>query len=167
MAGPGDLSGDQLRYFGAIQAATRVYANTAEIWMAVKGQAEATGESLPAGMFTAVNVMRGLAAGLRSAAQTFEGATSSDPITAAMIGTQPYANLSGPDVIPGYDVRFQVSMTYGDGTTQDEWYVRRYSGGLPDTVGDLYGELADFADGLATGYGTSAGPISNVEIGAI
>ena len=166
MPGRFDLTPGQAQLYGVIQRAVRDRESTAEIWGAVRREAERLGVALPQGMFQAVNTMRSLAAGLRVTSERLAKAEAITPLTAEFIGQQVYMR-GGDNPLSGssYHVRFQVPRTVGDETTM-ETYTMQFDGALPSTVGELYDELSFYVDQLAGDYGVALGDVGSIEIGA-
>lgn len=153
-------------FWGSILLAARVHATTAEVWQAIRDYSNAYGVTIPGNMFSEVNRMRSLATSLRTSAELLGSAAPGDAITGSMIGTQLYARSAlERSLAPAYHVRFELSTTTGEGTSTG-WYTLEYEGGLPPTVGDLYHEVATYADSLAGAYGSAVGELGAIEIGA-
>lgn len=152
-------------WWGTILAAARERATTAQVWQAIRTQAEQQGLRVPSNLFAEVNRMRGLASGLQRSSRNLDRASSADAITSSMIGAQVYARSPlERELAPLYHVRFQMTTSAG-GQTQRDWYTLEYSGQLPTTVGQMMDDVLDYALGLSGGYGVEFRELGSVEIG--
>lgn len=167
MAPRAGLTGEQLSYFGAIQARSRQRLTTAEVWEAVKDEAARRGEPLPAGMFQAVNQLRAQATALRNASDRLARAGQNEAILADHLAPLPYGHnpsaSGGPRV---FDVRVHYTAVR-QGLDVQDYVTLRYTGGLPATVGELQQEAFDVTSSLVEGYGASFGDITGIEIGEL
>lgn len=153
-------------WWGSILASAREKATTAEVWDAIRSYASDAGVALPSDIFQRVNDMRSLAVGLRTSSESLMRASTDQAITNREIGQQLYARSPFDQAAaPLYHVRFEMTTQVG-GQQETGWYTLEYSGQLPATVGDLFADLGDYADGLAGSYGQALVATGRVEIGA-
>lgn len=154
-------------FWAKIIAASREHVGTAELWRRLNTEAERLGVSYPRGIVQDVNRMRSLASRLAYGSEALSRALPTDAITSKMLGKSLYGRGElGPGQIPAWDVRFQVAVTNGDGTSTG-WYRLRYTGTLPATVGSLMDDLDAYTEILGGEYGATVGEVSSVTIGAI
>lgn len=146
---------------GVINAGAQARASTADIWAAVRGEAERLGITDLSGGFVAVNEYRSIYAGQRNAATAFGGASDAELFTRAYAPEDINArNLADQALFPEYMVRFDMQVIDQDGnptirtvTMKDTW--------LPDmTVGDVRQAVLESAAGLANDYGITLTGVS-------
>lgn len=152
-------------FWGKIMHMVRERADTATLWEDIRRQAAQDGLRLPRTILTDVARMRSAAVKLRTASEILSKAQGSDTITSAMMGRTIYArDLSSPEIVPQWHVRFSVPVTTSEGT-EDRWYMMQYQGTYPQTVDQLMGDLEAYASALAGSYGAEFGSVGSVELG--
>lgn len=156
-----------LAAWGDIQQAVGNRASTAEIWGALRSVLAPNGEPLPSGAFQAVNQLRGLAASVRNAAESFGKANDSDLVTSTMVSQ----NINSRDALqqalaPSYEIRYQATLTI-DGVSTVQWFTSHTSMLTGMTKGDLVSLLALGNEALGSEYGGSVDGVDNVSISAV
>lgn len=137
MANQAGLTGAQAALFGTILAAARNHATTAEIWGAIRSEADRYGVSLPTGMFGAVNTMRSLATRTIVASERLSAAGPNDAIEGGMIGQAVYSRSQvGRALVPEWHAYVQTTSIV-QGEQVQGWTFMPYTGTLPATVGEL------------------------------
>lgn len=129
-------------YLGVIEAAARVKASTADIWAAVRAEAQRVGVPTLGISFGDVTAIRSWAVRLRNADAAFAGASKSDSITANMVTTAIWSpqDHAGIATTPNYLARAQVTVQQPDGTVTTQWMSWNFADspfGL-DTTGSPY-----------------------------
>ena len=111
------------------------------------------GETLSFADAQAVAVLAGYAARLENAASVFRGADFSDPITAGMIGTPPWArDQQLMNTAPIWHATFEMTFTDEFGNTRTEFRTSVFEMTLPETVGELTADILDDAEAMARKY---------------
>lgn len=156
-----------MEYFGAIQGAVSSRASTAEVWDALRTQSAATGRPIPAGAFLAVNELRSIAVGLRSASEELNSAGGVGSLQSNMIGAAPYARSEAAQLAqPAWEVKFLHTMLV-DGLETATWATTYFYGSLPATLEELQNAVAADATLMSTHYGAEASlGVSNLSIAA-
>ena len=154
-------------FFGAIQGAVTNRLSTADVWSALRSASEAQGLPIPSGAFLAVNQLRSIAVGMRTASEALAAAGAEAGITSAMIGQAPYGRtLQEQTLAPAWEVRFQNTLLQ-DGEQSSVWSTTYYYGSLPATTGELLSGVSADAAMMASNYGAEASlGISNVHVNA-
>ena len=154
-------------FFGAIQGAVSGRLSTADVWSAIRSASEAQGIPVPSGAFLAVNQLRSIAVGMRTASEVLAAAGSEAGITSAMIGQAPYGRSLQEQVLaPAWEVRFLNSLLI-DGIESGIWSTTYYYGSLPATVGELLNGVSADALMMPSLYGSEASlGISHVHVNA-
>lgn len=154
-------------FWGVIQSAVNQRKSTAEVWQAVKSEAEKQGVSLAGVRIQDMNTLRGLAARVRNASENFMRADLDAVIDPTMVSH--YINsrdLNAISQAPIYQVRFQhVVSEFGE--EQTIWRTVRYTVDLPLTKGELLDELEAGAMQMASEYGQEHLGIGQIEIALV
>lgn len=157
-------------WFGVIRGAVNVYANTAEIWSAIRQYAATQNVTWKGGeinMLQAVNTMRSLAAGQRNAGLTLEKARGEDFIGANMIGAAIYSRPTGVrEAAPNYHVSFTLTHSRSGVVSQETFRLAYDYTNLPNTVGELRDDVQAYGIGLGDTYGTDVTDVTDLEIQA-
>jgi hypothetical protein len=153
-------------FWNAIQDKAREHATTGELWQAIRETAADRGWSTQGLTLQEVNRMRSAASSMVYSGERLARSKPDDPLGDRFIGRQVYA---GSDWLskgnPAYHVRFQVDIQTV-GTIETHWYTMQYDGSLPATTGELYDDIALYADELGGDYGVGVVGYGAVEIGA-
>lgn len=148
-------------YLGVIEAAARVKASTADIWTAVRAEAERVGVPTLGISFGDVTAIRSWAVRMRNADQAFASANPTDNITANMLTTAIWSpqDHAGIATTPNYLARAQVTVEKPDGTVTTQWMSWNFADspfgldatGSPYTVGSYTQQITDvFASRVQT-----------------
>jgi len=154
-----------MEFFGSIQGAVSARSSTADVWDAIRSQSVATGRPIPAGAFLAVNELRSIAVGMRTASETLAAAGGIGSLSSAMIATAPYQRSAASQMAgPAWEVRFLNTLMV-DGLETGTWSTTYFYGSLPARIEDLQNAVAADAALMASHYGpaTSVG-VSNLSI---
>lgn len=140
--------------WGVIQAGVAVRASTAELWAEIRGFASEHNIPLGQGAFAAVNEMRGMAAGIRRGAETFQAADPEQAFTVNMAPADIALRSEGARLAqPEYLVRFDLTFTDPGGDIVTKTVSMRDAWRPGMTVSDVYDAVADAAEGLGLDYG--------------
>ena len=140
-------------YLGVIEAAARVKAGTADIWAAVRAEAQRVGVPTLGISFGDVTAIRSWAVRMRNADAAFAGANPTDNITADMVTTAIWSpqDHAGIATTPNYLARAEVTIEKPDGTVTTQWMSWNFADspfgfdatGSPYTVGSYTQTLTD------------------------
>jgi len=154
-----------MAWWGAIQGSVRARATTAQVWQAIRDYGVANNLAYPPGMFAAVNGLRSMATSLRASSEQLHRAPIDAVITGAMIGRLPYARgATSQALLREFHVRVGYEAIGALGK-QPGYITLPYTGNLPTTVGDLYGDAATVLDSLSIGYGVEVVGELTLELG--
>ena len=140
-------------YIGVIEAAVRVKATTADVWAAVRAEAQRVGVPTLGISFGDVTAIRSWAVRMRNADTAFADANPSDSITADMVSTAIWSmqDHAGIATTPNYLAKALVTVEKLDGTVVDQWMSWNFADspfgfdatGSPYTVGSYTQTITD------------------------
>lgn len=155
-------------YFGAILAASRAHATTAEVWTAIRSQAAAAGYRFPADIFSQVNAMRSAAVGIIRASEALASADPSQAIGPQFLAQAPWGRSpEAQAAFPIVQARYQMT-TVGPGGEETGWYRWEMPGGLDGwTVGEVQDAIAAYAADAASDYSTAFVSLDTIDLLAV
>lgn len=156
-------------YIGVIEAAARLRATTADVWSAIRAEAQRVGVTTLGISFSDVTAIRSWATKMRNADAAFARANPSDSITADMVTTAIWSpqDHAGIATTPNYSVRGVVTVQQSDGTVANQWMTWNFADNpFNQTVGDYMNTVTDvFATRVRTapeGTNTPTGTLVSV-----
>lgn len=154
-------------YWGIIQQQVQNKASVANIWNAVRTQAEAEGADLSGVRIFDMNRIRSLAVEVREAGNRFASAAGNAAIDSSMISQ--YINsreLRQQNELPVYSVRFEQHVTE-NGEPVSVWRTLQYTGAIPNTKDALLAEIEANAMAFANKYNQTHMDVGQVQIAVI
>ena len=149
--------------WGAITSAVGARASTADVFAAVRAEAERAGQTLQPGMWEAVNELRSLAATIRNGAEAFQSATRDELFTRAFAPSDINARAAADQALfPEALVRFNLQYTDAEGNEGERPLTVRISWSPDMTVGDVQDQVENLAAGLAERYGVTSDGVSDL-----
>lgn len=156
-----------LAYWGVIEYAANNRFTTADLWNALRDEAERLGLSSPGVTVRGVAQLYGLAVANQSAARRLERQRDQFAVTANLIGHYPTERpLTEQNALGMWQVRFQHTTLTETGEFT-EWRTVMFRGALPATVGDLRDAVEADANELAADYGTEHVGIDSLQVLAL
>lgn len=154
-----------LTYWGVIESTGATSTSQTGLWDAIRGEASARGQDrLGFGAADLAKVV-GAMNRIRSSADAFFGAATSDTITGGMMAEAPWSrSAESQAALPQYQVRFVHTTVDDAGNEQLQWLTASYTGGLPATVGGLYDDIDAFAEARAEDYGMQHVSVESLQI---
>ena len=145
--------------YGAIQGATYQGLGTADIWQSLRDAAESQGFSSVGLSGADVSVLRGYAGGMKRASDTFGAADAGQPLTADMIGVQPWA-LPGAsfNAAPEWWARVEMTVADEQGNLSTGWATMTGLDLRGLSVGDITRILQANAEAAALQQGEGTTP---------
>lgn len=134
------FGGSALKYYQTILGAAYQNLNTADMWAAIRRQADNYGLPSPQTQPPDASVIRGFANRIVAGARSLAAADNADTITAGMMAVAPYTSrdLNAITTNPMYQVRYQVQYQTSDGVINTRWNTSVFSASnFPSTVGEL------------------------------
>lgn len=165
-----EISADARRalvYWGAISRAAVDNMTTADLWSAIRDEAERLGLASPGVTVRGVSELRGIAKRIEANAQDLAGMPRSRRLLGRLVTVVPWARPAAQRrVNPMVQVRFRHTFTVA-GETHTEWRTSKVNAHTIRTVGDLQDQVDEDAELMARKYLTAHVGVSDIHAFAI
>lgn len=142
-----------LAYWPQIEYAAAYRMTTADLWNAIRDEAERLGLASPGVPLQGVNELRGIATRIQASSDRLNAARDEQRITRLMRAEAPWRRTyRAQRANPMFSVRFAHTFT-SNGEQFTEWRTSVFQGRAPATVGQLRQLIENDARNLAKDYG--------------
>lgn len=152
-----------LAYWGPISRAAADRMTTADLWSAIRDEADRLGLASPGVTVRGVSELRGVAGGIQRVSDQFNALPGHRVMRGTMAAEAPWSPAPGSRrTFPQYQVRFQHTYNH-QGEQVTEWRTTMIPANLVRTVDDLRRAVAGDALQLARKYGVEHVDVSGLQ----